>query len=242
MASSDPSPTHALPSRKSEEPATRPAAISRDQAIAAAINLVDQHGLRSLTIRKVAGQLAVPPTALARLFRTRDDLLDGIVDAIVDQIYADPDVQPDSQKWQEYLQRVAHAVRKAALAHPEAFPLLASRPPAAPWLQPPLRSLRWMETFLDALSRFGFTDHAAVAAYRAFSSFLLGHLLLEVSALGVDVTPVAEPNPQAAKPGDLTDYPLLARLQPELADADPADEFEEALESLLDRLENRGRR
>ena len=29
------------------------------------------------------------------------------------------------------------------------------RPPAAPWLRPPLRSLRWVEGFLEALAAFG---------------------------------------------------------------------------------------
>ncbi len=76
---------------------------------------------------------------------------------------------------------MAHCVRRLALAHPKAFPLIASRPVEAPWLRPPLRSLRWVETFLDGLIGEGFSDTAAVGAYRAFTSFLLGHLLLEVS-------------------------------------------------------------
>ena len=237
MNASSPPPTLTPPAG-----ATWSSAGGREEMIAAAIDLVDHHGLGTLTMRSVAEQLGVSLTAVTRLFRTHDALLDGIVDAIVDQLYADPEVQTSTPEWQEYLQRIAHGVRKLALAHPEVFPLLASRPPAAPWLQPPLRSLRWMEAFLDALSWFGFTDHAAVAAYRAFSSFLLGHLLLEVSTLGVDVAPLAETDSGPAEPGDLADYPRLARLQQELAGADPGEEFEEALEALLDRLESRGRR
>ena len=77
-----------------------------------------------------------------------------------------------------------------ALAHPKAFPLVASRPVEAPWLRPPLRSLTWVEAFLDGLIAEGFSDEAAVAAYRAFTSFLLGHLLLEVAMLGADVGPL----------------------------------------------------
>ncbi len=38
----------------------------------------------------------------------------------------------------------------------------------------------------------GFSDRHAVRAYRAFSGFLLGHLLLEVAALGVDTGPTDE--------------------------------------------------
>ena len=50
-------------------------------------------------------------------------------------------------------------------------------------LRPPLRSLRWVELFLAGLTKEGFSDTAAVQAYRAFTSFLLGHLLLEVAML-----------------------------------------------------------
>ena len=56
--------------------------------------------------------------------------------------------------------------------------------PEAPWLRPPLRSIDWVEDFLDGLISEGFTDESAVAGYRAFTSFLLGHLLLEVATHG----------------------------------------------------------
>ena len=47
-----------------------------------------------------------------------------------------------------------------------------------------------VEEFLNGLIGEGFSDEAAVAAYRAFTSFLLGHLLLEVAVLGADVGPL----------------------------------------------------
>jgi hypothetical protein len=129
-------------------------------------------------------------------------------------------------------------VRRIALALPQVFPLIATRPPAAPWVRPPLRSLRWMESFLDTLHRCGFSDAASVAAYRSFSSFLLGHLLLEVSAQGAaDIGPIEQADPDDPPKTDLTEYPRLKHLEPELSQDHSADEFEEALETLLDRLE-----
>jgi len=142
-----------------------------------------------------------------------------------------------SDDWQQYLQRLAHGVRRIALAHPQIFPLIATRPPAAPWVRPPLRSLRWMESFLDTLHHCGFSDQAAVSAYRAFSSFLLGYLLLEVSAQGADIGPIEQADPDAKPKTDLTEYPRLKSLEAELSMDRSAEEFEEALETLLDRLE-----
>ena len=215
-------------------------ALDRPRVVAASMSLIDRVGLHGLSMPKVAEALGVPVADVHRVFRTREALLDAIVDSMIDELYADPEVHPETADWQEYLQRVAHGVRRTAMAHPQVFPLVASRPPAAPWLQPPLRSLRWMEAFLETLHRCGFSNRRAVAAYRAFSSFLLGHLLLEVSAMGADISPVEEADLRPRQPGDLADYPRLASMQTELTDSDPDDEFEEALESLLDRLEGQG--
>src|SRR4029077_19492902 len=70
-----------------------------------------------------------------------------------------------------------------ARAHPHAFPLVATRPPTAPWVNPPLRSLRWVEAMLTGLAAEGFSDEQVLFTYRTFNSFLLGSLLLETSAM-----------------------------------------------------------
>jgi hypothetical protein len=46
-----------------------------------------------------------------------------------------------------------------------------------------------VEEFLTMLISRGFSDSQAVMTYRAFSSFLLGHLLLEASLLGAQTSP-----------------------------------------------------
>ncbi len=56
-----------------------------------------------------------------------------------------------------------------------------------------MRSLRWVESCLAALTSNGFFDEAAMAAYRAYTSFLLDHLLLEVAPAAVPITPEDEP-------------------------------------------------
>ena len=96
-----------------------------------------------------------------------------------------------------------------------------------------------MEYFLDALIDSGFSEESAVAAYRAYSSFLLGHLLLEVSQKGVKISPDDHPDgvPDAAAATDLSEYPTVVRLEALLSLDESAAEFEEALENLLDRLE-----
>ncbi len=101
-----------------------------------------------------------------------------------------------------------------------------------------------VEDFLTNLSGHGFTDQQVADAYRAFSSFLLGHLLLESAARGADTAPVEEPFdegdaqiPQRDGRRDLTDTPTTTRLKPLLSEDRSDEEFEVGLETLLDRLE-----
>jgi len=212
--------------------------LERERILKAGAEFIEQFGVRRLTMRRLGTELGVEAMSLYRYVPSRENLLDGIVEAVLDELYSDPEVYDEPRHgWQDYLQRLAHGLRRLALAHPKVFPLIATRPTEAPWVRPPLRSLRWVESFLGALRKAGFSDEAAVEAYRAFSSFLLGHLLLEVSALGADVGPVEEAEPRPAEPEDLGGYPLLQRLQGLLSEDRSAQEFEESLENLMDRLE-----
>jgi AcrR family transcriptional regulator len=212
--------------------------LERDRIIRAGTDFIEQHGVRRLTMRRLGAELGVEAMSLYRHVPSRDELLDGIVETVLEELNADPEVYAEPRHgWQDYLIRLAHGLRRLALAHPQVFPLMATRPAQAPWVRPPLRSLRWIESFLAALRTSGFSGEAAVAAYRAFSSFLLGHLLLEVSALGADVGPAGQAAPRPLQEADLAGYPLLKRLQGLLAEDRSAQEFEESLENLLDRLE-----
>ncbi len=209
--------------------------LDEQRIVAAAVRFIDEHGLRELTMRRLGAYLGVEGMALYRYVPGREALLDAVVESVVDELYRDPALLlEESAEWVDYLQRLAHGLRRVALAHPEVFPLVATRPAAAPWVRPPLRSLRGVESLLRVMTEAGFSDDAAAAVYRAFSSFLLGHLLLEVSALGVETGPVEEPD--VAPVHDLSAYPILRRLESQLSRDHSAEDFEEALETLLDRI------
>jgi AcrR family transcriptional regulator len=218
-------------------PASARVPLDRKRIVTAAVDFIDEQGLAALTMRRLGGNLGVEAMSLYRYVPGREDLLDAVVDAIIDEMYDDEDVlEAPRDGWQDFLQRLAHGVRRVALAHPRAFPLVASRPPEAPWLRPPLRSLRWVERFLDGLTGEGFEEEASVAAYRAFTSFLLGHLLLEASAHGADLGPLDVLDDGESENPELVGYPLVRKLSGALSEDHAAAEFEESLENLLDRL------
>jgi AcrR family transcriptional regulator len=209
--------------------------LDKRRILDAAVRYIDEFGVRDLTMRRLGAYLDVEGMALYRYVPGKEALLDGVVETVVDELFGDPDVHLEAHAgWEDYLQRLAHGLRRIALSHPEVFPLVATRPPAAPWIRPPLRSLRWIESMLQVMTSAGFSDEAAAAVYRAFSSFLLGHLLLEVSAHGVETGPVEEPDVSPIE--DLSSYPIVQRLESHLSQDTAAADFEEALETMLERV------
>ncbi len=216
--------------------------LDRDVIVRAALDSIDRNGSQGLTMRSLAHDLGVEAMSLYRYVAGREDLLEAVVTLLLEDL-AHIDDQL-GKTWQGYLQGLAHAVRRIAVEHPAAFPLVATRHPAAPWLRPPLRSLELVEDFLSTLSGFGFTDEQVVSTYRAFTGFLLGNLLLEAAVRGAETSPVEEPLDEgnATVPSrdgrvDLSNSPAVARFKPLLSKDRSAEEFETSLETLLDRLE-----
>jgi TetR/AcrR family tetracycline transcriptional repressor len=158
--------------------------LSLDRIVTATLELVDEQGIGAASMRAVSSRLGVRSMSLYRYVQDRDELFDAVVERIVNELGDDPEVQlRPVDGWRPYLAGMAHGVRRYARAHPHAFPLVATRPPAAPWVNPPLRSLRWVEAMLTGLVREGFSDEQVLFTYRTFNSFLLGYLLLETSAM-----------------------------------------------------------
>lgn len=78
------------------------------------------------------------------------------------------------------------------------------------------------EAMLDTLHCSGFTDQAVVGSHRVFTSFLLGHLLLEAAAAGVDTTPGRQRGP-TYDPGGCS--ALVPNRQPSRLCPEPSPEY-----------------
>jgi AcrR family transcriptional regulator len=199
----------------------------------AALTLLDSGGLSAVTMRAVADRLDVEAMSLYRYVANRDRMLDAVIDLVVDELTDDPDVELEpSGPWAEWLAAMARGVRRFSRAHPRAFPLIATHPVDAPWLNPPLRSARWVEALLHGLLEQGFTDDQALYAYRIFNTFLLGYLILETSAMA---QAAAQPEDGSATLAE-DEYPTISRLSAGLAEDRWDREFEDGLTAMLRRI------
>ena len=170
-------------SSHSSTPGRRGPKLSRELIARTTLGLIDEQGVGAASMRAIASRLGVEAMSLYKHFPNRDVLLDAVVDCIVQELDEDPEVRREATDgWRDYLARLAYGVRRYALAHPHAFPLVTTRPAEAPWVNPPLRSLAWIESMLATLASEGFDDDQVLFAYRSFNSFLLGYLLMESGA------------------------------------------------------------
>lgn len=191
-------------------------------------------------MRRLAADLQVEAMSLYHYLRSRDELLEAIIDELLQPLSGEPGGRHD---WQDYLRWLARVTRGVARRHPHLFPLVATSNPAAPWVRPPLRSLDVIEGFLSTLRRHGFSAEQTVLAYRSFTSFLLGQLLLEIVPL--TGPPAMDPDElenaaaiadKSLRLPDLSAYPALAAVEEQLSTDNSEADFNAALTDTLDRI------
>lgn len=169
--------------------------LSRERAVTTAITILDARGAPALTMRGVAREMGVPLMSLYRHVRSKDDLEDAIVQALVSGI---PE-QGRSPSWDVHIRSWARAYRTMVRAHPNAAPLLASRPAAGYGARP-----GDAEGLLSQLTAAGLSPADAAVHLRAALVTITGFCNVQAASELVDQGGGA-PDP----PGD---YPLLAVL------------------------------
>ncbi|GAB3570932.1 TetR/AcrR family transcriptional regulator C-terminal domain-containing protein [Arthrobacter alkaliphilus] len=203
--------------------------LTRQTVLAAALELVDEHGLEALSMRRLGQVLGRDPMSIYRYAANRNELLAGVAELMLDEL----EVFPDDTNWQEQLRRIAHELRRVCLRHPNAVPLLVTGPLSTPLGLRPAGTLRPLEQILGILIGAGFAPADALHIYRAFYGFLYGHVLNELQELIAD----PEENEALLRLGlqrlPLRDFPHLRRLAPELLDYDGEQELDEGITILL---------
>lgn len=213
--------------------------LSRERVLAAALSLVDDEGLSALSMRRLGAELGVEAMALYRYAESKDALLDGLVEAVYTELQerldaTGPSEEDASPAWRRELHRVAQATYHVALAHPNVVPLLATRMLAVPMAQRPLAVLRVHERVLSLLADARIEGAEAAAVHRAFNSWLLGYLFVELRAM---VDNPDEPEP-AFRLGlhrmPARELPRLRATAPDLAENGGPDGLAAGLDALLD--------
>jgi AcrR family transcriptional regulator len=197
----------------------RPAKLSRQTILAAAVELIDRDGSDGLTMRSLAGDLGVEAMSLYRHIDSREALLDGVAERLMSEI----EPRGASSDWTEGVRGFASSIRGLAHKHPQAFALLALRAlESTSALQP-------VEDLLASLRSGGFTPARAVAAYRIVAAYTLGYALNEITGFALDQSALAEAAPSGR-------FPTIRALNRHLASEPGQGSFRTGLDAIINGL------
>ena len=126
--------------------------IQREQVVAAAWTLLDEHGLEGLTMRVLAKALSIQAPSLYWHFPGKQALLDAMADTLVRDVART--LTPESP-WERVVRTVAEELRRAFLAHRDGARVYAGT------LVVSEHTLRVSDTVIGALTRAGLDSQAA---------------------------------------------------------------------------------
>jgi AcrR family transcriptional regulator len=216
--------------KKSMEPASARAHLSRERALSTALALADAEGLASLSMRKLAQELGVEAMSLYHHVKNKEDILDGMVDLV----FAEVQLPSDGTEWKTAMRDRARSARQALTRHPWAISIMDSRTSPGP------ATLRHHDAVLGSCRRAGFSVQMAAHAFSLIDSYIYGFVLQEVNLPFDDSSNLEEVVESMWLPFSAEEYPHLVELTTEYIlkpGYSYGNEFEYGLGLVLDSLE-----
>jgi len=154
--------------------ASAPGGLSHEAIRTAALDLIDRDGLEAFSTRKLGRELGCEAMAIYWYYPSKDALLDAVVDRMMEGV-ARAIAERDATDWIATLRAVAHAYRGLAHAHPQAFPLLATRRFSTEG------TYAFLEQLFALARRQHIDDRITARFYRVVSSYCNGFALNELA-------------------------------------------------------------
>jgi AcrR family transcriptional regulator len=145
--------------------------LNRDRILRAALELVDDGGIDSLTMRKLGQALGFEAMSLYTHVANKDDVIDGILDLVL----AQGELPSPSGNWDRAVRASAVSVHAALRRHPWASAVVM-----APGRLRPAR-LRYMDSLLGRIREAGFSAETTYHAYHVLDGHIFGFSLWEAS-------------------------------------------------------------
>jgi AcrR family transcriptional regulator len=145
--------------------------LNRDRVLRAAVDVADEGGIETLTMRNLAQHLGVEAMSLYYHVANKAALLDGVVDVLIGEIMKEvstidsPDPEDD---WRTALRERVLAARRVLLRHKWAPALIEQHSTMSPAV------IFYFEGTLEILRKGGFSNDLAHHAMHALGSRALG--------------------------------------------------------------------
>jgi AcrR family transcriptional regulator len=145
------------------------APLTKESVIKAAMDLADEVGAASLTMRKLADKLGVEAMSLYYHVANKDAILDGLLDSIYDEI----ELPSPGRPWKAEMRNRAFSAREVVLRHKWAVSLMDSQSNPGP------PTIRYHNAALGTLRSDGFSIPMAAHAVSAIDAYTYGFVMQE---------------------------------------------------------------
>lgn len=153
-------------------------ALPVDRILAAAVDLVDEHGPEALSMRSLAQRLESGTATLYRHFSDRSQLVSLVIDHILGEVDLDA-TELAALPWQDACTLFAQHMFDALSRHGNVAPLLIEYTPMGP------NALANRERCLAVLLDNGFPPAVAAHAYATLARYVLG-FAIQLSGAATD--------------------------------------------------------
>jgi AcrR family transcriptional regulator len=204
--------------------------LSIEQVCQEALRIVDEGGLRDLTMRRLADELGTGPASLYRYVSSREELLVEVADLVLGEL----DAPDPALHWREAVARLAHDLRRVLVGH-RGLVVISSN---APLLGP--NAMRVRELFWSVMDREQCEPEFAVQTYAAVMHFVVCSAIFSAAAAQRGST--AWSGEASSGLNELLDllparrYPTVLKFSEYAEMPDPERDFSLGLRALIDGL------
>ena len=162
--------------------------IAKRKALEVALDIVDNEGIDSLSIRRLAERLNVNGASLYHHFENKEEIVVGAAKLALEEVRTP---QTRDEPWQIWIMRNARQLRQALREHPDLIPVMLRREPLG-------IGVVQLDATVVLLEREGVPIGAIAPLITALELFAIGSALHEARAEGTstgkDIDPVRTPN------------------------------------------------
>ena len=151
-------------------PGTRDVALSRDQILDTAFEILESDGIERLTVRALAAKLGVAVTAIYWHVGDKQAVLDGLVERIIAQLGP---VQVRGRRPEERIIAIGRSLRQTLLRQPDLVAVVHRQGRTAALFQPARRVL------VRELTAAGLDGADAALAVQAILDLVVGAVLVD---------------------------------------------------------------
>jgi TetR/AcrR family tetracycline transcriptional repressor len=174
--------------------------LSQERIIEAALELLKEQGLGSLSLRDIAKRLDIQAPALYWHFKNKEELIDFMAESILKKEFPVMTARSKDEGWQDWLVVSMSRLRKAMLAYPD-----GGRVVAGAHLYPAITLAEFSNVAILSLYEAGLSLKTAHDTVMTATHYTFGHVIEEQAA------PTAEQMAQFDVEAFLEPYPMLAQ-------------------------------